>query len=259
MNFVDRAAGSVVFGSNDNENWTRLTPEETAFTNYMSTIAVDDAHKNAQYRFIKIQLIDPQPDIIHNSVQNMLELGEFRIYGERHEIGNKLESVSIGSDQSVSGKISTGNTVKITIKAKEAIKNVKVKIQGVDATVSTTDNINWMAVATMSGNVQTGPIKFTVDYQKNDGTNGDTTYLTTDGSKLFLVDGSDLIPNVTSMTKLIDSTTSSGRTAAETLKQTNYLFDNDLSTNSDYRLNGGGSGSYITFDFKEGNQVSFRE
>ena len=122
MNFVDRAAGSVIFGSNDKENWTRLTPEETAFTDDLATIAVDDAYKNEQFRFIKIQMIDPQPDVIHNTVQNLLELGEFRIYGERHEIGNKLESVSIGSDQSVSGKISIGNTAKITIKAKEAIQ-----------------------------------------------------------------------------------------------------------------------------------------
>ena len=85
----------MVYGSNDNENWTRLTPGEASFTNSMSTIVVDDAYKNAQYRFIKIQLIDPQPDIIHNSVQNILELGEFRIYGERHEAVNKLALVSI--------------------------------------------------------------------------------------------------------------------------------------------------------------------
>ena len=255
MNFVDRAAGSVVFGSNDNENWTRLTPEETAFTNYMSTIAVDDAHKNAQYRFIKIQLIDPQPDIIHNSVQNMLELGEFRIYGERHEIGNKLESVSLGSDQSVSGKISTGNTAKITIKAKEAIQNVKVKIQGVDATVSTTDNINWMAVATMSGNVQTGPIKFMVDYQKNDGTNGDTTYLTTDSSKLFLVDGSTFI-NVPMLAtvKASDAQWPGNGLSAEQVG--NLLFDGNTATFGDLNTS---SGSYYTVDFGVGAAVKLSE
>ena len=175
--------------------------------------------------------------------------------GERHEINNKLESVSIGSDKSVNGRIVLGNTVKLTIKSKEAINNVSVKIQGQDAAVSTQDNINFTAVATLNENVQTGIVKFSIDYKKNDGTNGDTTYFTTDNSKLYLADESDLIRNVVSITNLIDSTTSSGRTAAETLKQTNYLFDNDLSTSSDYRLNGGGSGSYITFDFKEGNQT----
>ncbi len=130
MNFVDRAAGSVVYGSNDNENWTRLTPGEASFTNSMSTIAVDDAYKNAQYRFIKIQLIDPQPDIIHNSVQNMLELGEFRIYGERHEAVNKLASVSISSAQSVKNRIFTGSTASLSFKSTENISGVKVNIQG---------------------------------------------------------------------------------------------------------------------------------
>ena len=123
-----------------------------------------------------------------NSVQNLLELGEFRIYGERHEIDNKLSRFRLVRIRASMAGLSIGNTVKLTIKAKEAINNVKVKIQGMDATVSTQDNINWTAVATMNGNVQTGAVKFTIDYKKNDGTNGDTTYLTTDNSKLFLVD-----------------------------------------------------------------------
>ena len=110
-------------------------------------------------------------------------------------------------------------------------------------------------MATLTGKEQTGDVKFSVDYQKQDGTNGDTVYGTTDNSKLYLVDESDLINNVTSIANLIDST--SGRTAAKTLQQTNSLFDNNASTSSDFR-NGSssGSGSYITFDFKEGNQVT---
>ncbi|MDQ0874542.1 hypothetical protein QFZ77_003201 [Paenibacillus sp. V4I3] len=255
MNFVDRMAGMTVFGSNDKENWTRITPEQTAFTDGFSKLDVADAYKNEKFRFIKLEMIDPQPDVLRGNIQNLLELSELRIYGERHEINNKLESISIGSDKSVNGRIVLGSTVKLTIKAKEAINNVSVKIQGQDAAVSTQDNINFTALATLNENVQTGIVKFTIDYKKNDGTNGDTTYFTTDNSKLYLADESDLIRNVASITNLIDSTTSSGRTAAETLKQTNYLFDNDLSTSSDYRLNGGGSGSYITFDFKEGNQT----
>ncbi|UUZ80355.1 discoidin domain-containing protein [Paenibacillus sp. P26] len=99
-------------------------------------------------------------------------------------------------------------------------------------------------------------MKISVDYTKQDGTVGDTVYGTTDGSKLFVADESDLITNVTGITYLIDSTSTSGRTAAQTLQQVNYLFDGNASTNSDFRLNGSGSGSYITFDFKEGNQVT---
>ncbi|MFP3126568.1 discoidin domain-containing protein [Ectobacillus funiculus] len=256
MNFVDRMAGITVFGSNDMSNWTRLTPGETPFTDDLASLVVNDAYKNEQFRFIKFQMIHPQPDVLHNMIGNMVELGEFRIFGQRHETNNKLESVSISSDKSVNSRIVLGNTVKLTIKAKEALKNVKVKIQGQEALVSTQDNINWTAEAKLDGDVQTGAVKFAIDYQTNDGTNGETAYFTTDNSKLFLVDESDLIDNVTGIANLLDSTTGSGRSAAETLKQVNYLFDNKSSTNSDFRLNGSGSGSYITFDFKEGNQVT---
>ncbi|UUZ80356.1 hypothetical protein LJK88_36460 [Paenibacillus sp. P26] len=78
-----------------------------------------------------------------------MELTDFDIYGTRYEIGNKLQSVSLSSDKALNGRVALGNTVKASITAKEAISNVKVKIQGQDAIVSTTDNINW----TVCGNV----------------------------------------------------------------------------------------------------------
>jgi hypothetical protein len=73
---------------------------------------------------------------------------------------------------------------------------------------------------------------------------------------LVLVDESDTIKNVTGIATLIDS--SVGRTAATTLGITNSLFDGNLGTFSDYRIgsNNSGSGSYITFDFKAGNQAT---
>jgi hypothetical protein len=254
--FADRIAGSAVFGSNDGTTWTRLTPGLTAFTQSFQTIQVDPAYQNAKYRYFKIQMLDPQPDIIHNTVQGIMELSEFRIYGQRYETDNQIAAVSIGSDQNLNGRIVIGDTVNLTIQAKEAIHNVKVKIQGLDAVVSTTDNINWTASAAMNQGVTTGPVTFSIDYQRSDGTNGDTVFTTTDSSSLFLADESDLILNVTGITNLIDSTSSSGRTAAQTLQQVNDLFDANPSTNSDFRLNGSGAGSYITFDFKEGNEVT---
>lgn len=253
MNFVDRMAGSTVFGSNDGENWTRLTPGQTAYTDGIATLKVDDAYKGVQFRYIKIQMIDPQPDALRGQVLNLLELAEFKIFGERHETSNKLESVSLSSEQSVNGRILLGQSAKLTIKAKEPIQNVKVSIQGQDAAVSTQDNVNWTAVATMNEGVQTGEVKFKIDYQTNGETAGDTVFTTTDSTKLYLADESKLIGNVTGIANLIDST--SGRAAAETLKQVNYLFDNKPNTNSDFRVNGGGAGGYIIFDFKEGNQA----
>ena len=201
--FVDRLANSTVYGSNDKVNWTRLTPGVTQYTQAYHTLDVDPALQNEKYRFIKLEMIQPLPAVLYGSVNNLLELNEFDIYGTRYEIGNKLQSVSLSSDQAILGRVALGKTVKASITAKEAIQNVKVKIQGQDATVSTTDNINWTATATLTG---TGDVKVTVDYTKQDGTNGDTLYGTTDGSKLNVVDESDVINNVTSLTNLIDST-----------------------------------------------------
>ncbi|WP_261305048.1 OmpL47-type beta-barrel domain-containing protein [Paenibacillus andongensis] len=255
MNFVDRSAGSVVFGSNDKENWTRLTPSEAPFIDDMATLAVDDANKNQQFRFIKIEEIHPQPDVIHNSVQNFLELGEFRIYGQRYETNNKIQSISIGSDQSVGGKIVIGNTAKVTIQAKEPIQNVQVSIQGKDAAVNTQDNLNWTATAVMDGSVQTGAVQFTVDYQRNDGTNGDTAFLTTDNSKLYLVDPVNFI-NVPMLATVTASHAQFPGTGLSKEQVGYLLFDSNTATYGD--LNSG-SGSYYTIDFGADASVKFND
>ncbi|WP_261301646.1 OmpL47-type beta-barrel domain-containing protein [Paenibacillus andongensis] len=243
--FVDRLANSTVYGSNDKMNWTRLTPGVTQYTQAFHTIDVDPAYQNEKYRYIKLEMIKPLPDVLHNGVVNILELRDFDIFGTRCEIGNKLQSVSLSSDQALNGRAALGNTIKVSVTAKEAIQNVKVKIQGQDATVSTTDNINWTATAILTGKDQTGDVKVSVDYQRQDGTNGDTLYGTTDGSKLFVADDSDLLTNLASLANLV------GYSAADTLTQANYLFDNNAST-----IFSGAAGSYMTFDFREGNFVT---
>lgn len=253
--FADRLAKSAVFGSNNKETWTRLTPGLTAFTQSFQTLDVADEYKNTKFRFIKIQLLDPQPDIIHNLPQNMFEMTEFRIYGQRYEIGNKLESVSIGSDSSISGKIALGDTVKLTIKAREAIQNVNVSIQGVNATVSTEDHINWTAEAAMAGNAPTGVIKFTVDYEWSDGTKGDSVVLTTDNSKLFLVDSSKFIDVKTLATVTASDKQWPGTGLSK--EQVGYLlFDGNTATAGDLNTS---IGSYYTVSFGEHASVKLNE
>jgi len=255
MNFTDRGAGVAIFASNDNVNWTRITSGETIFNSGMNYIEVDEQYRNEQYRFIRYQMVTRHPDIIHNSVQSILELGEFRIFGERHEIGNKLELISFAADQGIRGRITQGDAATLTIKAKEPISDVQVTIQGVNATLTTLDQINWTATATLNSGVTTGPVTIKVDYKKQDGSQGATMYATTDNSRLYFMDESDVIQNLTEITTLIDSTTN--RTAQGTLDQVNSLFDGNPATGSDFRngSGGAGNGSYITFDFKKGNQA----
>ncbi|RDY32075.1 discoidin domain-containing protein [Lachnotalea glycerini] len=252
--FADRLAGSAVFGSNDKTTWTRLTPELTAFTQDFQTLDVADEYKNFSYRYIKIQLLNNYPDVIHNSTQNLFELSEFRIYGQRYEIGNKIESVSIGSDQSVSSKVSLGDTIKLTIKATEAIQNLSVQIQGQDAIVSSEDNIHWLAEAVM-GDVPTGEVSFSIDYEKADGSKGNTVYQTTDDSYLFLVDGSKLL-DVNLLASVTASDVQWPGTGLSADKVGYLIFDGDITTYGDLNTS---SGSYYTIDFKEGKSVDLSE
>ena len=182
-------------------------------------------------------------------------MAELRLYGVVKSI-NKIESASISSDQSLKKRIVPGNTVKLAFKAKEAINNVNVTIQGQAATVSTTDNINCTAVATMNQGVAAGAVKFAINYKQQDGTDGYPDTSTTDALRCTLLTSPDVIRNVASITNLIDST--SGRTAAATLSQVNNLFDSNIGSISDFRIgsNNSGTGSYITFDFKAGNQAT---
>ena len=63
-------------------NWTRLTPGLTTVTEDMQSLEVQDDLKNQQFRYLKIQMIQPS--------STMIELSEFRIFGERHELVDKI-------------------------------------------------------------------------------------------------------------------------------------------------------------------------
>ncbi|XEC94400.1 LamG-like jellyroll fold domain-containing protein [Paenibacillus tarimensis] len=80
--FPERIGGTALFGSNDRVNWTRLTPGLTTVTEDMQRLEVQDSLKNEQFRFLKIQMIEPS--------STMLEMSEFRIFGERHETVTKI-------------------------------------------------------------------------------------------------------------------------------------------------------------------------
>lgn len=84
--FADRTAGSVVFGSNDKENWTRITSQETSFTQSFQKIQVEDAFKNSKFRYLKIEKVRRHPDMLGGNTSFLLEPGEFRIYGQCHEV-----------------------------------------------------------------------------------------------------------------------------------------------------------------------------
>jgi hypothetical protein len=239
--FPERIGGVAMFGSNDNLNWTRLTPGLTTVTEDMQTLAVSADLQAQRFRFLKMQMVQPS--------SSLLELSEFRIYGTRYETINQLASVSIASPQGLRNRTLAGSTVKLTSQSTAPINNDNVRIRGVAAQVTTTDNLNWTATTVLAADAAPGAIGFSVDYKTADGLDGDTVLSTTDGTSLYVSDQTGALGNLLGITTLQDS---NGRTTSDLQTVANGLFDSNLTTFTDFRLNGSGSGGYLIFDFKEG-------
>ncbi len=248
--FPERVGGVTIFGSNDNENWTRLSPDETLGIEGVQTLNVRDDLRSQRYRFFKLSMID----LLWS--YNILELGEFRIFGTRYETVNKLTSVSLGSDQALKGRVVPGNTIKLSFQSSEPINDVTATIQGEPATVTTTDNLNWTATLVVKSTTTPGPVKLLLNYKTADGKDAEPVLFPTDSTSLMVAQESDVIQNVPGIATLIDSTTN--RSAATTLQNVQALFDANLATGSDFRngSSGSGSGAWVVFDFKDGNQVT---
>jgi hypothetical protein len=239
--YSSRINGTVVQGSNDNTSWTTLS-NAAGNTADWQTLTVASPQP---YRYIRVTNGN-------NWYGNMEEL---RLYGIAAS-SNKIATVSMSSAQALRTRIVPGNAVKLAFTAKEAISGVGVTIQGVPATVTTTDNVNFTATATLNQGVAAGAVKFAISYTQANGQPGFTSTATTDNTGLTLVDEADTIRNVPTVATLIDSTVN--RPAATTQAIVTSLFDANLGSISDFRTgtSNSGVGAYVTFDFKAGNQVN---
>ncbi|MEO7577838.1 MAG: discoidin domain-containing protein, partial [Massilia sp.] len=249
--FPERTGGVAMFGSNDKENWTRLTPGLSIRTDAMQDMPVADELKNAQFRFLRMQMIDPyvppyQPVAI-------LQMSELRIFGTRYPTLNKIATVGLASPQALRSRVINGDTVKLNFVSTEPINSVVATIQGQPATVTTTDNLNWTANWVVSAAAPAGKVNFVLNYKTAAGVNAEPAIFTTDNSALNISDQSNLINNVTSIASVTDS---NGRNAVDATSTANLLFDANLVSVPDYRLNGSGNGSWVEFDFRNGGTVN---
>ncbi|WP_371766636.1 OmpL47-type beta-barrel domain-containing protein [Massilia sp.] len=241
--FPERVGGVTIFGSNDNENWTRISPDETLGIEGWQTLNVADEFRTKRYRFFKLSMIHDLWSY------NILELGEFRIFGTRHETVDRLTSVSLGSDQALKNRVVPGNSIKLTFQSSEPINNVSATIQGEPATITTTDNLNWTATTVVKATMAPGPVKLLLNYRTADGTAAEPVLFTTDSSTLSIADQKDYIDNVLDIATVTDS---NGRNATDVIKNAKLLFDSNLTTNTDLRLNGSGNNGWVKFDFRAG-------
>ncbi|MBA4865320.1 putative Ig domain-containing protein [Streptomyces sp. PSKA54] len=242
--FADRLANSTVFGSNDGTNWTRLTPGVTQFTQDFNTLDVAEDLQDDQFRYIKVQMLEQQPDVLYGIVRGVFEMTEFHIYGDRHEIGNLIKATSITSDQAVAGRIAMGDTVDVSVTAKEPLDSLTVEVMGTSATATSDDGVNWNASVTLD-DVEAGSVTLTVDYTGADGEAGPTFYGTTDGSKLYIVDPARFIDvaGLATVTASDKQYPGNGLGADEV----GYLlFDGDPGTYGDLNT---GPGAYYDIDF----------
>jgi hypothetical protein len=243
--FADRLANSAVFGSNDAQNWTRLTPGVTAFTQDYQTLDVDPSLRSSQFRYIRVQLLQPQPDVLYGIVRNLFEMNEFHILGDRHEIGNQLKTVSIGSPQAIAAKIQLGDTAKLTMVAKKPLASVSATIQGKSVAATSSDGINWSAEAVMSG-VPTGQVGISVGFTNTDGSAGPTSYSTTDGSTLMLAGSAERAINVPKLATVTASDKQWPGTGLSADQVGNLLFDGNGDTFGDLNTS---TGSWYKIDF----------
>jgi hypothetical protein len=237
VNFEDRMANVKFYGSNDGKTWTELTPDATRTAKELTKIPVADKLTSSTFRFLRVW-----------KGGGGLESSEMRIFGSRHETGNKLESVSLSSEKKSGIRVALGETILLTIQAREPINNVRVRIQGIDAMVKQTGATSYVADAVMrSGQAKTGPVAFSIDYQRRDGKSADTTFVTTDGSRLLVVDESKLIRNVPQAARILDPNTGSVSTNSQRLLDA--LFDNNPATYAELDVKGQGAGVPLIFDF----------
>jgi hypothetical protein len=244
VNFEDRIDRVKFHGSNDGKNWTELTSEPTQRYTELTRVEVADGLKEKTFRFLRVQK--------HSG--GILEPSEMRIFGRRYESGNKLESVSLSSGKKTGIRVALGDAVRLDIKTREPIRNLRARIQGVEATTKQTGASTYVAEAVVRpGQAKPGPVEFTIDYRRQDGTPADPTYVTTDGSRLILIDESKLIRDVPKIVKLIDPNT--GEEAARSQRMLESLSDNNADTYTELNFKGLGTGAYLVFDFGQAKRV----
>jgi hypothetical protein len=253
--FADRIANSTVYGSNDGVNWTRITPGATEFTQDFNTLEVAPEFRDDQFRYIKVQMIEQLPDVLYGIIRGVFEMTEFHIYGERHEIGNQIESAAFSSEDAVAGKVAVGDTVNVAVTTRQAVEAVMVDVMGIEAAAASEDGVNWLAPVVLEG-VAPGPVTLKVDYTGADGKAGPTLYGATEGASLFVGGNRDQLIDVAELATVTASSGGWPNNVPGPNEVGYLLFDGDENTAGDLNT---GVGSYYTVDFGAGASVRLAE
>ncbi|WP_181801582.1 discoidin domain-containing protein [Streptomyces shenzhenensis] len=243
--FTDRSAGMAVFGSDDGRSWTRLTGMSASLAG-MQELPVAGKHRKDRFRFLRFKDLDGGVLNRDQDVEDQpFSLAELRIVGSRQETVNELSAVSLASDGAMSNRAVPGDHVVLSFTAAEDISKVTVTIAGheVDAVKDDSDN-KWTARYEVPADTEEiADTPFTIDYQTAGGKPATRTVLTTDDSHVLISDARGLVADPVSKADVTISDTkyTTGSPAS--------LFDDKLSTWTEFRLGGSGNGAWMTFDF----------
>lgn len=252
--FEDRVANSAVFGSNDGSTWTRLTPGVTTMTQDLQELEVAPELRDQKFQYIKVQLLDPLPDVLYGIKRNLFEITEFHIFGQRSENVGEITSATLSAPGSLKNRVVAGSTVAIDFASSAIITNVKATIAGATAQVSTSDGgRTWKATATLPTSVQAGvPLAFTVDHTTSAGEQAQTLTTTSDGSTVYVSTDAGLVDSrlKAATVSAAPGTANFPTPQAESAK----LFDANSATYTDTRTANGRAA--LVWDLGEGASLS---
>ena len=252
--FEDRLANSAVFGSADGVSWTRLTPDVTTMTQDMQYLDVAEELRDERFQYIKVQLLEPLPDVLYGTVRNLFEITEFQIFGDRSEVAGELTSVALSAPGSIKNRVVPGSAVALDFAASAPITDVLVSIGGAPADVTSSDGgLTWNATATLPEAVTSGaPLPFTIDHTTSTGVAADTVTTTSDGSSVYVSSDAGLL-DATLQAATVSAAAGTANfptPAAEAAK----LFDGNPATHTDTRLSNGRAA--LVWDIGEGATAS---
>lgn len=245
LNFEERAEGTALFGSNDGEEWSRLTSGRSDFSTGPVRVEVDASHRSARFRFLRFQ----------KTSGGNFEPSEFRLHGRRHEIGNLIASASLSSPSALLDRVALGDIVRLDIKTRAPVRDLRVSIQNIPATLRRIDEKTYSAEAVMHRDrAALGPVRFRIDYTRPDGSAGDPVTLSTTDSRLTLSDDSTLIRDLPALARVLDPATGKATPAASRLLS--VLLDANPNTFTDIRgANDSAGGGALLLDFGPSKRV----
>ena len=253
--FPARIAGGRVLASMDGVVWTEITSSKAVSTTDMQTLSIATGYQNVPYRYLKV-VADASP----------FNIGELRIVGERMQLANLINAVTIQSSNPDHTKAVAGDNVTLNFTSTQPISNVKLNVSGKSYDTQSTDNINWSASYIVSPYEFPQAVSFSINYTDAAGNYGKPVTATTNGSSVAIQETSDYIDVLSKASAFgIPAKDASsniyvdyGTTNANNGKAFDTkIIDKSTSTYSDWTgPNSNGYGTYLVIDMGAGSAIA---